>query len=361
MKHLTEIELNKSLSIVDLTKSPNHAISIMATNIIKSLEKYNIEIIVDGGNPIVSPEDNYNKLYYPIDDITKSERYTRWVSNEKILRTQMTSLIPSILSSLKSEKVIACPGMVYRRDVVDKTHVGEPHQMDIWIISDKVKYDRLRLLDLVETVVDAILPGVKWRYIETNHNYTKDGIEVEIYVNGNWLEILECGLALPKLLDDSGLDSNTWSGLALGLGLDRAVMIRKEITDIRILRSQNPKISEQMSNLEKYITISKYNSVKRDMSISVDNLVDVECIGDLVRNSIEDIEIIEEVVIKSETEYKDLPPHVSERLGMTENMKNILIGITLCSLDHQIDAVEANDTYTLLYSKLHQGSKGYTI
>lgn len=341
-----------------MTKNKEHSIGILTNIIIETLkEKYHLDTIVEYGNPIVDPNDNYNKLYYPKDDITKSKKYTRWISKDKILRTQMTSLIPNILSNIKDEKLIICPGIVYRRDVVDRTHVGEPHQMDIWIASDKRIHDRNSLLELVNTIVNIISPNVEWRYNETSHHYTKDGIEVEILVDNKWIEILECGLINPKLIKDSGLDSK-WNGLALGMGLDRAVMIKKGIDDIRILRSKNINISKQMKNLDRYSPVSKYQKVKRDLSISIDKETDVECLGDIVRNSI-DCSMIEEIYIKTETKYEDLPNHVSERLGMDESMKNVLLGITLCSLDHQITDIEANEIYKELYKKIHKGNKGY--
>ena len=55
---------------------------------------------------------------------------------------------------------------------------------------------------------------------------------------GEWVELLECGLAHPHVLAAGGLAGH--SGLAMGIGLDRAVMLRKGIGDIRLLRSRRP-------------------------------------------------------------------------------------------------------------------------
>ncbi len=352
-------ELNKSLQVVDLTLDKNHAIGIITDEIIKSLQsKYTIQPSIIKDSPIVDSKNNYDNLYYPQDTITKSSRYTRWINDTTLLRTQMTSSIPPALKSVNKDTLLICPGIVYRRDVVDKTHVGEPHQMDIWRITNDKVYNREDLLDLVQCVIDVVLPGVKWRYNETSHYYTKDGIEVEVYVNDTWLEILECGLALPKLLDDSGLDSNVWSGLAMGIGLDRSVMLRKGINDIRILRSQNPRIQKQMSDLSPYVEVSTQPSIIRDMSIAVDNDIDIEQIGDRIRTLIES-NIIEEINIKGEWLYSDLPIHVSKRLGMNENMKNVLLSVVIRPLDITMTSEEANGIYDYLYKNLHMGDVGY--
>lgn len=362
IQHLTTEELKKSLNIKDLTdpKEGTHAINLMIDEILINLQKMGIDPEIIRNNPIVSVKDNYDNLYYPKDDITKSSIYTRWVDEDHILRTQTTSGIPKLLKSItKSDGVYLLPGLVYRRDVIDRTHVGEPHQLDIWRISSEKKYGREDLLELVQIVINSILPGTKWRYNETNHYYTKDGIEVEILKNDQWLEILECGLILPKLLDDNGLDSNIWSGLAMGIGLDRAVMIRKSISDIRILRSSDERISSQMLNLDKYKEVSNYPSIRNDISIAVDNLMNDELLGDKIRNLILNSDWIEEIKIKSETGYDKLPNHVSERLGMRPEMKNVLVQITLRAIDKTLTKEETNSVIKDLYLKIHEGSCGY--
>lgn len=362
MKYLTEEEIDSSLKIVDLSTVEGHAINLVVAKVRKELaERYGLLPRVLRTSPIVESADNYDNLYYPTDTVTKSERYTRWIDSQRMLRTQMTAGIPKTLKNLSSEDdLVMLPGIVYRRDVVDKTHVGEPHQLDIWRITKGVTYTRKDLLELVESVVNAVLPGTEWRYSETSHYYTEDGIEVEANVHGSWLEILECGLASQKLLKDSGLIG--WSGLALGMGLDRAVMIRKGLKDIRTLRSTNPKISAQMNDLDPYVEVSSQPSIVRDMSVAIDASVDNEILGDEVRNLMgENSKDIEEVSIVSETPYENLPTHVRERLGMKPHMKNVLIRVVIRSLDKTLTKKEANEIYSNLYSQIHAGTVGYTM
>lgn len=361
INYLTKEELQKSLQIEDLSRNENHAIGLMVNEIKTAIEKaYYKEPIVVRNSPIVNVKDNYDNLYYPTEDITKGSRYTRWINENEILRTQVTSAIPNILKNhTKKDAIYMVPGLVYRRDVIDRTHIGEPHQCDVWRVSCIHKYTREDLLNLVGVIVNAILPNCEWRYTETNHYYTKDGIEVEVLYNGNWLEILECGLILPKLLDDCGLDSNIYSGLALGMGIDRGVMLRKGIQDIRLLRHTDPRIANQMKNLKPYREVSNYPNTKRDISIAILKDTDDELLGDEVRSLISNVGWIEEIEIKSETNYEDLPQHISERLGMSNEMKNVLIGIKLRALDKTLNKAEVNSVIEDLYKKIHMGIKGY--
>lgn len=323
-------------------------------------KNYKCDINTIRKSPIVSVVDNYDKLYYPEDTITKSSRYTHWIDSETILRTHTTSGIPNLLKELESEdSIYLLPGIVYRRDVIDRCHVGEPHQMDIWHIC-KNKVNREDLLKLVSIIIESILPGVEWRYSETTHYYTINGIEVEVLINGEWLEILECGELHPQLIKDCGKNENEWSGLALGIGLDRAVMVKKNISDIRVLRSSNSKIATQMLNLELYKEVSSQPKVVTDLSICVNKDIDSEMLGDKIRMiMINEIELIEEIIIKSETSYESLPEHVQERLGMDSSMKNILISITLRALDRTLTKEECNDMTRYLYKEIHEGNKGY--
>ncbi|MFP3547873.1 hypothetical protein SB748_31325, partial [Rhizobium sp. SIMBA_035] len=88
------------------------------------------------------------------------------------------------------------------------------------------------------------------RAVPAIHPYTQQGLQVDVRMDGEWLELAECGLMAPHLFEQAGLDPTNWNGLALGMGLDRALMLRKGIPDIRLLRSTDRRIEEQMKNLE---------------------------------------------------------------------------------------------------------------
>ncbi len=365
---LTPEQLQSSLAIKDLTEDPDHCICILMQTIINDLEKkYQIPATIERGSKIVSVEGNYTKLGYSAAETTLSERYTRYLSSTKLLRTQMTSAIPNLLEQYSLEpqgkKLWICPGMVYRRDVVDRTHVGEPHQMDVWLVDDQVKLERKDLLELVETIIQSLSSILKenleWRYTETKHHYTDNGIEVEIKYHDKWLEILECGLAGRKLLDSSNL--KTYSGLALGMGLDRLVMIVKQIDDIRILRDQDSRNVIQMKNLSKYKSFSKQPSIKRDLSIIVEDSLILEELTENIMLNLNSSDLIEEVGLLSETHYNDLNDIARTRLGARVNQKNWLIRISLRHPSRSISKNEANDLYTRIYELVHQGTKGYTI
>lgn len=368
MNYLSDAEITKLLNIEDLTENVNHAIGLSACLLRQALEAhFKLPAYILKSSPIVEKKNNFDLLNYSPDEASLSEVYTKYVSDTKLFRTQMTALIPPALMSLnsadKNNHLLLAPGMVYRRDVVDRTHVGQPHQMDVWFLSKEPqsRKDLLAMVDVIVGVLSKIVgKKINYRYNETSHNYTKDGIEVEINYQGKWLEILECGLACPELLEKTGMSA--YSGLALGMGLDRFVMLAKNVQDIRMLRASDPRIANQMHDLKPFRLVSKMPSTKRDLSMAINVPMTFEELTEQVMSFLgEKAEFVEEMKLLSATKYKDLPEHVSSRLGMTPNQENWLVRLELRHPSKTLSAEEGNELYTEVYDKFHQGAVGYSI
>jgi tRNA synthetases class II core domain (F) len=107
-----------------------------------------------------------------------------------------------------------------------------------------------------------------------------------------------------------------WSGLALGLGLDRLLMVRKGIPDIRLLRSTDPRIAGQMADLAPWRPVSAMPPVRRDLSVAVAADDTVEDLGDRVRDALgPDADAVEEVTVLAETASDRLPAKAIARAG----------------------------------------------
>jgi len=174
---------------------------------------------------------------------------------------------------------------------------------------------------------------------------------------GGWVEIGECGLALPALLAENGLDPAGWSGLAMGLGLDRLVMLRKGLDDIRLLRSNEPRVAGQMLDLEPYRPVSTMPAVDRDLSIVLDGDDTLEDLGDRVRAALGDrAEVVEAVSVLSETPHDALPEAARTRLGIAPGQRNVLLRVVLRALDRSLTHAECNALRDATYAALHRGT-----
>lgn len=314
------------------------------------------------GDRVVPVTDNYDRLRYDSGDVTRASRYTRYVGEGLMLRSHMSARIPALLDDLPPEEgpiLLSAPGICYRRDVLDRSHVGEPHQMDLWLVRlDGPALTSHDLERMVGLVVQAVLPGCAWRTPPSLHPYTLEGREVYVEVDGVELEIGECGLAHPEVLAGSGLPASA-SGLAMGLGLDRLLMLRKGIPDIRLLRSGDPRVASQMLDLERYRPVSSHPPVKRDLSLLVSEDVDEELLGDLIRDALgAAAEGLEEVLVLSETPYAALPDSARVRMGARPGLKNVLLRLWVRSLERTLTSGEANDLRDLVYARLHEGDAG---
>ncbi len=369
---LTKEKLAHYLAIPDLTQSEEpHAIRMLYEKVAAYMRESHpsSDVRVYRKDPIVTVEDNYDKLLIAADNISHSSTYTHYVDKTHILRTHTTAQIPGILRELAATKyewsdvVILLPGLAYRRDVTDKKHVGQVHMLEMWRIvktgkdAPIVKDD---LLDVVRGVAATAAPSWSLRIIDSPHPYTKQGIEVNAVLGDRDIEILECGLINDQILANAGLDPSEYSGWALGMGLDRLVMTLKDIPDIRYLRSTNPKIAAQMKDLEKYHEVSSQPAITRDMSYSVPARYVEEDVNEDIREALGDKQnILESVEILSETTYKDLPAKIQERLGISADQKNVLVRITLRHLERTLENKEANQIYDDIYGRINHGSGGY--
>jgi phenylalanyl-tRNA synthetase alpha chain len=354
----------RALALRDLTEPTlgPHAMQLLVQQAVDALRSaWRCPVVVYRAPAVVSVRENYDDLGYPSDGAAREARYTRYVTSELLLRTQTSAMIPGALRTIAAahydDVLIVCPGLTYRRDSIDRLHVGEPHQLDLWRIARR-PLARKDLQAMIELVANAMLPGVQLRLDPVSHPYTVDGLEVHGNVDGRWVEILECGLARPQLLEKyADLPQSVGSGLAMGIGLDRMLMLRKGVEDIRVLRSSDPRIVAQMQDLQPYRPVSSQPPIHRDISIAVDAAATAEELGDQVRTAVgERSRGIESVQVLAQTSYLELSVAARRRLGIAPNQKNVLLRLVIRDLERTLTSAEANVLRDEIYAALHCGS-----
>ena len=363
MPYLTEEQLARALTLADLTDPAYgpHCMQHLVADATGALrEHWGCRVLVHRADRVVPVADNYDALGYPPDGPARESRYTRYVDAGRLLRSQTSAAVPPALRALAPaapDDVLVCaPGLVYRRDAIDRLHVGEPHQLDLWRVTEQAMTP-VDLEAMVAAVVEALLPGAQWRALPASHPYTEGGREVEVLAGGEWVELLECGLAHPHVLAAGGLGGH--SGLAMGIGLDRAVMLRKGIGDIRLLRSDDPRVAEQMRDLEAYREVSAQPPARRDMSIACPPGLTDEDLGDGVRGALsaEQAEWIEEVAVAARTPAAELPAAARERIGIADDQENLLVRVVLRHPTRSLAKAEANALRDRIYVALHEGAE----
>ncbi|SDC71095.1 phenylalanyl-tRNA synthetase alpha chain [Geodermatophilus telluris] len=369
---LSARDLHAALELRDLSDPADgpHAMQLLLEELLTALTgAWPCTLELQRRRPLVSVEDNYDRLGYAAEDVTRDARYSRYAAETVMLRSHTSAGVPPALRALAAtatatatagaDVLLALPGLCHRRDGIDRLHVGTPHQVDLWRIRSGPAtgpLDEDDLQQMVELLVGVVLPGALWRTQPARHPYTRSGRQVDVHTARGWVELAECGLAAEHVLAGAGLDPGRWSGLALGLGLDRALMLRKGIDDIRLLRSAEPRIAAQLCDLRPWRPVSSQPPVRRDLSVVVDTPVDDELLGDTVRAALGPAaDDLESVHVVTSTGWADLPPAARDRLGLRPDQVNVLLRLVLRPLSGTLTDRRANELRDEVYAAVHRG------
>ena len=360
---ITPRQLGAALALRDLSEPAEgrHAMQLVAAAITDALAaRWRCPVVVYRAGPVVTVADNYERLGYPPDAAARDARYTRYVCDTQLLRTQTSAMVPAVLRRLAGrddDVLVACPGLVYRRDVVDRLHVGEPHQLDLWRIRRGPRLDSGDLEQMIGIVVSAVLPGRRHRTIAAEHPYTDEGLEVEVLVGEQWVEMVECGLAGSHVLR-----AGARPGALVGPGArprprpgaDAAQGHRRHPAAAK----RRPAGGAQMLTLDRYQEVSSMPATRRDLSIAVAADVSPEELGDRVRDSLGPaaLESVEEVAVVAETPGERLPRQAIDRIGLRPGQKNVLLRLVLRHPTRTLTAAQANRLRDRVYAAVHEGS-----
>ena len=191
------------------------------------------------GPEVETEEYNFDMLNIHKNHPARQMHDTFYVQNKsKVLRTHTSPV--QIRSMLKSNPPIAftSAGKVYRKDD-DATHLPMFHQVEGILVDEEITFANLK--DLIHKIVHEIFgEKVDIRFRPSYFPFTEPSAEVDISIDsGKWLEILGCGIVNPIVLENCNIDSEKFSGLAFGLGVERIAMLKYQVEDIRNFYKSN--------------------------------------------------------------------------------------------------------------------------
>ncbi len=300
------LRMQKLLALPDLTKKANSPVKILFDQII-GLPRFKDFDIVEFPK-VVSVENDFDLLNTPKDHPSRKPTDTYYVDDNYVLRTQMTAFWSfylkdaGVLKRLETEGQIAalCPGIVYRKDEIDRHHFPAFHQIDGLFICKKEKkvitQDDLKAVQ-VDLAQGIFGKGIEYQFLDDDFPYTVQSLEMDIMFNGKWLEVNGAGLVNPIVLKNFGLDPEVYNGWAFGFG-ERLAMIKMGIPDIRILWSDDVRITSQFKDINStFKDVSKYPSTLRDISFIINQDISLNTYYEIVRecagNLIEQVELLD--------------------------------------------------------------------
>lgn len=277
----TDVEaarIRRYLSMPDLSRTPGSPICELANRIVM-LEDFKSFDVVQVPE-IVPAAQSFDLFDFPADHPARSKSDTYYVNDEQILRTHTTvSWYYYLTSDRAKEKIknnerlgVLTYGKVYRKDEIDRHHMNVFHQMDGYLLvpkSDKtITIDDLKDI-LVKVAQAAFGKDVKYRFNEDKFPYTHPSLEMEVDKDGKWVEVLGAGVVKGSVLEKLGVDSSNYTGWAFGFGLERLAIISMELPDIRLLWSEDERVKKQLKLGQKFVEVSKYPPITRDVSFLV--------------------------------------------------------------------------------------------
>ncbi|WVO18676.1 phenylalanine-tRNA ligase [Cryptococcus depauperatus] len=301
-------KLNRNLHM-----SPSHPIGIIRKIIERHFAEYTA---LTPDSPVVSVWQNFDELGFPPDHPGRSLTDSYYLNKEYMLRTHTSAHeVESYRQGLDKWLLSAD---VYRRDEIDSSHYPVFHQMEgthVWSTSElhtlpdlnaklaaslatcpiaiedstqisasnpiQLQHDLIHAAEIIKHLKHSLnslifrLFGhvanktgepLKVRWIEAYFPFTTPSYEVEIFWEGEWLELLGCGVVMQKTLDQAGFADK--AGWAFGLGLERLSMVLFSIPDIRLFWTSDSRFINQFSpgKISTFKPYSRYPKCYKDMS-----------------------------------------------------------------------------------------------
>ena len=199
---------------------------------------------------------NFEALNIPKNHPARDTQDTFYISDNVVLRTQTSPVQVRVMEKTKPPIRIIAPGRVYRSDAVDATHSPLFHQIEGLVVDKGVTMADLKgtLEIFVKNLYgqDSVI-----RFRPHHFPFTEPSAEVDICCFGcggsgcrlckgeGWIEILGAGMVHPKVLSRCDIDPEIYSGFAFGMGLERLVMRRFNIDDLRLFYENNMRFLDQ--------------------------------------------------------------------------------------------------------------------
>ncbi|QGU94968.1 phenylalanine--tRNA ligase subunit alpha [Clostridium bovifaecis] len=199
---------------------------------------------------------NFEALNIPKNHPARGEQDTFYINENVVLRTQTSPIQVRTMENQKPPIKMIAPGKVYRSDAVDATHSPIFYQIEGLVVDKGITFADLKgTLELFTKKMFGEKMQTKFR--PHHFPFTEPSAEMDatcfvcggsgcnVCKNSGWIELLGCGMVHPDVLRNCGIDPEVYSGFAFGFGLDRMVMQKYELDDIRLLYESDMRFLNQ--------------------------------------------------------------------------------------------------------------------
>lgn len=203
---------------------------------------------------------NFTALNVPDDHPARDMQDTFWIKDQpkKVLRTHATSVTMRKLEEMATtgmtEMRLINPGKVFRNEATDMTHEAQFYQLDGFAVGPTGTVTLAHLKGTFDRFYREYFgPNTKVRFRPSFFGFTEPSVEVDMWFEipgkeGRWLEMCGAGMLHPNVIKNAGLDPEKTQGFAFGGGLERLIMVKYGIPDIRLFHSGDIRFNYAFNN-----------------------------------------------------------------------------------------------------------------
>ncbi|ERP39097.1 phenylalanine--tRNA ligase subunit alpha [Chitinivibrio alkaliphilus] len=264
-KQEIEEQLRQNRQDISLTKSllgqrhpaAYHPVTIVQREIEDIFTSMGFTIL--NGPHIEDDYHNFEALNIPETHPARDMQDTFWFSDMKhLLRTHTSPMQVRGMETHTAPFKFVCPGKVFRCEDTDASHEMVFHQLEGMMVGENISVANL-IYFMKVLLAEIFGKEVEVRLRPGYFPFVEPGFELDIKClicggsgcsvckQTGWVELLPCGMVHPRVLEYGQVDTDKYNGFAFGLGLDRLVMMRYGIDDIRYLHSGDLRFGQQFS------------------------------------------------------------------------------------------------------------------
>lgn len=205
---------------------------------------------------------NFEALNLPPNHPARDTQDTFYITENILLRTQTSPMQVRVMEKQEPPIRVIAPGRVFRADEVDATHSPVFHQIEGLVVDKGITMGDLKgTLDIFAKKMFG--PDCKTRFRPHHFPFTEPSAEMDVSCfscggkgcrtckGEGWIEVLGCGMVHPKVLRNCNIDPDVYSGFAFGMGLERIVMTRYGVSDLRLFFENDIRFLNQFKGVEK--------------------------------------------------------------------------------------------------------------
>ena len=250
----SDLDLTRTESPIAL--GSRHPLSLVREEIIDIFRR--LGFTVAEGPEVEDDWHVFSSLNFAADHPARDMQDTFYLSPEFLLRTQTSAGQIHVMESKKPPIKILSPGKVFRSDD-DATHSPMFTQMEGLVVDEKITLCDLK--GMLDVFVQKIYgEGTVTRLRPSYFPFTEPSVEVDcscfecggkgckLCKGTGWIEILGAGIVNKKVLENCGIDSEKYSGLAFGIGIERTAMLKYGINNIKLLFESDLRVLKQLDD-----------------------------------------------------------------------------------------------------------------